>query len=56
MTGNIDEGFLEALNDFNTTEAYGCRNCGLVRKKARTVRKHMLSQHDNPLGIERITE
>jgi hypothetical protein len=56
MSDEINRIFAEASAAVDEITGYECRNCGEVFNIGRNGRQHMFNEHDNPLGLKKLTE
>jgi|APHM01.1.fsa_nt_gi hypothetical protein len=56
MTDEIDKAIAETLAGREQTTAWACRNCGLMFDSSRDARQHCFGEHEEPMGIKRLTD
>jgi len=56
MSDDINRLFAEALAEHNKILGYECRDCGQQFNSGRKGRRHMFNEHDDPLGLKKLTE
>jgi len=55
MVDEIDKAFADALHEASKTTGWECRDCGRLFDSGRDARQHMFKEHDNPKGVDRLT-
>jgi hypothetical protein len=56
MSDEIDKAIAEGLAKHSRIIGYECRDCGETFDSGRDGRQHIMTDHDNPRGLKKLTE
>jgi hypothetical protein len=56
MSDDINRIIAETIAEHDKILGYECRDCGKTFNSGPKGRRHMFSEHDDPLGLKKLTE